>query len=159
MATARAKKAKAAAVKKSPPKKSAPLRKDVKAPSDTELSAVLGKAWTAWTKIVEAVEDRFAPLERVWFPSKTMPFGKYCRLMRGKRTFLYLLPANGELVVTVGLGERAYQLAMESSLPTGIKKMLTECKPYPEGRFIRMPVTARDAGIVVKLVELKTTPK
>jgi hypothetical protein len=152
----------AAATKKAKASKGAktgPASKAVTPPSDAELSAELGKAWSVWTKLVTAVEIKYAPLERLWFPSKTLAFGKYCRLMRKDRTFVYLLPEKGKLIVTVGLGERAYGLAMKSTLPAPVKKMLQECKVYPEGRFVRFPVKAADVPTIVKLVELKTTPK
>lgn len=139
--------------------KAGPASKAVTPPDDAALSAELGKAWSVWTKLVKAVETEFAPLERLWFPSKTLAFGKYCRLMRKDRTFVYLLPEKGKLMVTVGLGERSYGLAMKSTLPAPVKKMLQESKVYPEGRFVRFPVTAVDIPAVVQLVELKTTPK
>ena len=139
--------------------KAGPASKAVIPPTDVELAAELGKAWPVWTKVIAAVEKKFAPLERVWLPAKSIPFGKYCRLIRKKRTLLYLLPAEGEARVAVVLGERAFELAMASSLPDCIKKMLTESKVYPEGRFIRFSVTSGDVSTVVKLVEMKTTPK
>ena len=139
--------------------KSASVKKTVAAPSDAELKAQLGKAWSAWSKITAAVEARFAPLERVWFPAKTLSFGKFCRLMRKDRTFLYLLADKGEVKVTVVLGERAYGLAMKSTLPAPIKQMLKEAKVYSEGHCIHFPVSAADAPAVVQLVELKTAPK
>jgi hypothetical protein len=152
----------ATAAKKAKASKSAktgPASKAVTPPDDAALSAELGKAWSVWTKLVTAVEVEFAPLERLWFPSKTLALGRYCRLMRKDRTFLYLLPEKGKLIVAVVLGERAYGLAMKSTLPAAVKKMLQECKVYPEGRFVRFPVTAADIPAVVQLVELKTMPK
>jgi hypothetical protein len=164
MPTAAAKKSRAVAPKraKAAPARTAkvaPVRKDVKAPSDAELAEVLGEAWPVWTKLMAAMEQRFAPLERVWFPSKTLFFGKYCRLMRKDRTFLWLLPDRDELKVMIGLGDRAYHLAMESSLPERFKKMFSEAKVYAEGRFGRFAAKTSDVAAIVKSVELKTTPK
>lgn len=152
----------AAAAKKAKPAKggkSGPASKAVTPPSEAVLATFLGKAQSVWTKLTTAVEKEFAPLEQLWFPAKTLSFGKYCRLMRKDRTFLYLVPERGAVMVTVILGERAFGLAMESTLPTPIKQMLKEAKVYSEGHCIRFPVKAADVPVVVQLVQLKMTPK
>jgi hypothetical protein len=139
--------------------KSGPASKAIAPPDEAELAAFLGKAHSVWTKLATAVETQFAPLERLWFPAKTLAFGKYCRLMRKDRTFLYLVPEKGAVMVTVILGERAFGLAMESTLPAAIKQMLKEAKVYSEGHCIHFPAKAADVPAVLQLVELKTTPK
>lgn len=145
------------AKKRSTPSKKAPV--PAKSPTDAELKAVLGKAGGAWSAIVRAVEEKFAPLDKEWKPSK-LAFGRLCLLRHKKRTLLYLIPDKGQLLVAVVLGERAYELAMAASLPATIKKMLSEAKPYAEGRGIRFPVNSlSDVPVIAKLVEIKTTPK
>ena len=142
---------------KAPPSKKAPAL--AKAPADAELKAVLGKADAVWSAIVRAVEEKFAPLDKEWRPSK-LAFGRVCLLRHRKRTLLYLTPDKGQVLVAVVLGERAYELAMASSLPAAIKKMLSEARPYAEGRGIRFPVASlSDVPVVAKLVEIKTAPK
>lgn len=145
------------AKKQSTPSKKAPMQ--TKPPTDAELKAVLGKAGTVWSEIVRAVEEKFAPLDKEWKPSK-LAFGRVCLLQHKKRTLLYLIPDKEQFLVAIVLGERAYGLAMASSLPAAIKKMLSEARPYAEGRGIRFPVNSvSDIPVVAKLVEIKTTPK
>jgi hypothetical protein len=140
-------------------KQSTPSKKAPKPPADAELKAVLGKADAVWSGIVRAIEEKFAPLDKEWKPSK-LAFGRLCLLRYKKRTLLYLIPDKGQLLVAVVLGERAYELAMAASLPAAIKKMLSEAKPYAEGRGIRFPVNSlSDVPVIAKLVEIKTTPK
>jgi hypothetical protein len=130
-----------------------------KAPADAELKAALGKSAVLWAAVVEAVEAAFPPLEQEWRPSK-LDFGRMCLLRQKDRTLLYLLPMAGQLLVGVVLGERAYGLAMASALPAAIKKMLSDAKPYAEGRGIRFTVkSAKDVASVALLVKLKTAPK
>jgi hypothetical protein len=131
----------------------------VTTPTDAELQGVLGDAAPRWAAIVSAMEREFTPLDRVWKPSK-LAFGRMCLLQHKKRTLLYLIPQRGEVLVAVVLGERAYGLAMASSIPAAIKELLSEARPYVEGRGIRFPVrSARDVTTVTRLVELKTAPK
>ena len=77
-----------------------------------------------------------------------------------KRTLLYLTPDQGKVWIAVILGERAYGLAMASSLPAAIKKMFAEARAYAEGRGIRYSASSsRAIPVIAKLVEIKTTPK
>ncbi|MGO8697730.1 MAG: DUF3788 family protein [Limisphaerales bacterium] len=131
----------------------------VKPPTDPELKAVLGSANALWSDIVHAVEETIAPLQMEWKPSKT-EFGRMCLLQHKKRTLLYLTPGKEKVGIAMVLGERAYGLAMASSLPPVIKKMFSEAKPYAEGRGIRFSASSlTDVATIKRLVEIKTTPK
>ena len=130
-----------------------------KSPTDAELKAALGSADVLWSGIVQAVEDAVSPLDTEWKPSKA-EFGRICLLQHKKRTLLYLTPDKEKITVAIVLGERAYSLAMASSLPAAIKKMFSEARPYAEGRGIRFSVSSpSDLSTIKKLVEIKTTPK
>jgi hypothetical protein len=131
----------------------------VKSPTSAELKAVLGSADAVWSGIFRVVEDVVAPLNTEWKPSKT-EFGRMCLLQHKKRTLLYLTPEKEKVTVAIILGERAYGLAMTSSLPAAIKKMFSEARPYAEGRGIRFSVNSpSDISTIKTLVQLKTTPK
>jgi len=131
----------------------------VKSPTSAELKAVLGSADVLWSGIVRVVEEMVGPLNTEWKPSKT-EFGRMCLLQHKKRTLLYLTPEKEKVRVAIILGERAYGLAMASSLPAPIKKLFSEARPYAEGRGIRFSVSLpSDISTIKKLVELKTTAK
>jgi hypothetical protein len=131
----------------------------IKPPNETELRAVLNSGFDLWCAIIRVVEEVRAPLDRVWKPSKA-EFGRICLLQHKKRTLLYLTPDHDKVWIAIVLGERAYDLAMISSLPDAIKKMFSEAKPYAEGRGIRFPAdSSSQISLVKKLVEIKTTPK
>ena len=130
-----------------------------KSPTDAELKAALGSANVLWSGIVHAVEDAVSPLDTEWKPSKT-EFGRMCLLQHRKRTLLYLTPEKEQVRVAILLGERAYGLAMASSLPAAIKKLFSEARPYAEGRGIRFSVSSlSDISTIKKLVEIKIAPK
>jgi Protein of unknown function (DUF3788) len=131
----------------------------VKSPTDAELKEALGSADALWSDIVHVVEDAVSPLDTEWKPSKT-EFGRMCLLKHKKRTLLYLTPEKGKVRVAIVLGERAYGLAMASSLPAAIKRMFSDAKPYAEGRGIRFAVSSpSDISTIRKLVKIKTAPK
>lgn len=121
--------------------------------------AALGRAYPIWEGIVQVVEELASPLDIEWKASK-IAFGHVCLLRYKKRTLLYLLPEPASVTVAIVLGERAYGLAMASTLSAAIKQSLSEARPYAEGRGIRVPVnTTRDLATVRKLVAVKLTPK
>lgn len=131
----------------------------VKPPTDSEMKAVLGSAYALWSGIIRAIEEMVVPLDKQWKPSKA-GFGRICLLQHKKRTLLYITPDQEKVWIAIILGERAYGLAMASSLPAAIKKMFSEAKPYAEGRGIRFPVSSlSDIPMIKKLVEIKTMPK
>jgi hypothetical protein len=131
----------------------------MKAPTQNQLKATLGSAYPIWSGIIGAVEAAASPLYLTWKPSKA-EFGRICLLQHRQRTLLYVTPEKEKVTVAIVLGERAYRLAMASTLPAPIKKMFSEAKPYAEGRGIRFPVSSSSAiSVVEQLVKIKLTPK
>jgi Protein of unknown function (DUF3788) len=132
------------------------MSSNVEPPTKAELEAALGSAFPLWKAIVRVVEETCNPLIKEWKPSKS-EFGRMCLLQFKKRTLLYITPDIGKVWVAIVLGERAFQLAMASSLPEVIKNLLLEAKPYAEGRGIRFQVSSiKEIPIVGKLLEIKT---
>jgi hypothetical protein len=128
-------------------------------PTDAELKTILGPATAVWSRILCALEERFTPLEVQWRPSKAA-FGRICLARNKGRTLLYLTPDRGKIWIALVLGERAFNLAMASSVPAAIKKMFADSRPYAEGRGIRYAVDSLEAvPVISKLLEIKTTPK
>jgi len=143
--------------KKAAPRKKPPVTAEP--PTPKALNAFLGAAAPVWPEIVAAMKARFAPFDIEWRPWKELEFGCFCNLVRKGRRLISLLPKPGEIEVTIGLGERAYGLALESALPAKFKKLAREAKVYPEGRFIRFAAAASDIPHLVTLVECKLAPK
>lgn len=131
----------------------------VKTPTEAELKTVLGSAEALWSAIIRAVEAAVSPLDTEWKPSKS-EFGRICLLRHKQRTLIYLTPENEKVRIAIVLGERAYGLAMASSLPAAIKKLFLEAKPYAEGRGIRFSIRSlSEVSTIKKLVEIKITPR
>jgi hypothetical protein len=126
---------------------------EVRAPSGAELFAALGRSASAWPGIISGLEERFSPLESEW-QATSLAFGRMCVLRAQRRVLAYLTPMAGQLLVGVGLDERAYQAAQASALREAIKKMLSDTAPGREGRGIRFVVkTTADVAQVLLLAE------
>lgn len=125
-------------------------------PSRAELEEVLGSALPLWDGLIEAATAGHGPLELLWKVAKS-EFGCLCALRQKKRTLLYLTPDRGKIWIAIVLGERAFQLAMASSLPQVIKTLLLEARPYVEGRGIRFPSESQeDLPMIAELLRIKT---
>lgn len=131
------------------------MKTNVKPPTEADLRGALGSAFAVWTQIVARTEAMCAPIAATWKPSKT-GFGRMCLLQRKQRTLLYLTPDQGRIWIGIVLGERAFKVAMASTLPDSVKRLLREAKPYAEGRGIRFSVECMDdISSVVELLEAK----
>ena len=131
----------------------------IDAPSEVELKATLGKGFVLWSEIVRVVEEACTPIDPCWKPYKA-DFGRMCLLQHKKRTLLYITRDKATVWIAIVLGDRAYQLAMASSLPAAIKKKFSGARPYAEGRGIRFTVDSlKDIPTIAKLLEIKMTPK
>ena len=129
---------------------------NVQLPGKTELEDTLGSALPLWAGIIHRAETIYSPLTKLWKPAEA-EFGRMCLLQHKKRTLLYLTPDAGKVWIAIVFGERAFKLALSSSLPDGIKKLLLEARPYAEGRGIRFPISSpNDVSTVAKLLEIKT---
>jgi hypothetical protein len=130
----------------------------VETPRMTELKDALGAAWPLWNEVIQTVETICTPVTFAWKPFKT-GFGRMGLLQHKKKTLVYLTPDKGKIWVAIVLGERAFQLAMTSSLPQGIKNLFLEAKPYAEGRGIRYFVDSQsDIPTIANLIQIKITP-
>ena len=137
-------------------REASPMAVNAEPPGLAELEGVMGRAMPIWNGIISHAEAAYAPLMKTWKPSKT-GFGRMCLLQHNKRTLLYLTPDKDSVWVAIILGERAFQLAMASSLPDDLKKLLLEARPYAEGRGIRFAVHgSNDLASVARLLEVKT---
>ena len=128
------------------------------APTPQQLGAALKSAATLWDEIVATFSQAYAPLEVEWKAAKT-DFGAFCRLKHHRRTLLYLLPTPHSFEVAVVLGEKAAAAAANSPLPSRLKQLVADARPYVEGRGIRFHPTSSDVGTLLQLVELKLAPQ
>ena len=108
-------------------------------PTDKDLRSILGKAYTAWVRLIELVSDRIAPISQVWgFTSASTGWG--LRLKRNDRVILYMTPRENHFLVSFALGEKAVVAARACKLPTGLLKAIELAPKYAEGRGVRLEV-------------------
>jgi Protein of unknown function (DUF3788) len=117
-------------------------------PSDETLRATLAGTAGMWKELIARLAEHFPPVDVVWgFTSKKI--GWSARINHGKRTIVYLLPADGWFQVSLALGEKAAAAARASELRDAILPLIEAAPKYAEGRGIRFEIHPGDDDKVV----------
>jgi hypothetical protein len=124
-------------------------------PTDAELEAALGPAKPLWDQLLTDLADEYKIDVQEW-KSYSRKAGWSLRLIREKRTILYLSPCRGCFFVSFALGDKAIQAARQSRLPQQVIKIINEAKRYVEGTAVRIEVKKpKDVDIIKKLAAIK----
>jgi hypothetical protein len=109
------------------------------APGDADLAKALGPAKPVWEELICGLASRHEVATQEWrcYSPKA---GWALRLLRGKRTIVWLAPCNGCFRVAFILGDKALGAAKLLQLSARVRKALDEAVRYPEGNGIRLIV-------------------
>ena len=115
----------------------------------------MGDTKPLWDELVAHLETVYAPVTPEWKTSRTSPLG-FLRLIRKKRTILYLLPRNGHFLTAFVFGEKATAAVRASDVPAAVITELNAARVYAEGRGIRLETrTPQDVATMKKLAAIK----
>ena len=126
------------------------------APTEAEVAAVLAEAkpvWDAWLSELASLHGARTTEWKSYSPKA----GWSLRVLKGKRTIVWLSPRTGLFMAAFVLGEKAVAAAKASAaFPAGILQLLDEAPKYPEGRGVRIYIQkAADLDTARRLTELK----
>jgi hypothetical protein len=124
-------------------------------PSDADLNEALGLAKPSWDGLVTEMAAEHGVATQEW-KSYSPKAGWALRLLRGKRTILWLAPFKGSFEVLFILGGKALSAAHQSRLSALGRRALEQAKTYPEGTGVRLLVKGpRDIPTIKKIAVLK----
>ena len=124
-------------------------------PSAAALGRALGATQPLWDELVAHLEANYAPVTPEWKTARTSPLG-FLRLIRKKRTILYLLPRDGYFLTAFVFDEKATAAVRASDLPATVITELNAARVYAEGRGIRLETrTPQDVATMKKLAAIK----
>jgi hypothetical protein len=127
------------------------------APDESQLAAVLGRCKAVWDYLLEAIAEDHAPIEEGW-KFAGAKWGWSLRLVRKKRTVVYLTPGKKFFFVGFVLGEKAVAAVEASELPGEIKAAIRKAPKYPEGRGVRFEVRNKKTATAMRAIaKLKMT--
>jgi hypothetical protein len=107
-----------------------------KQPDDNDLAEVLGRSKRFWDDLIRHIILEYEPVTQVWGFYKSWSL----RLIRKKRTILYLIPCERYFLCAFVFGQKATEAARQSNLPKDVMKTINEAKVYAEGRGFRLEV-------------------
>ena len=120
-------------------------------PSDSELKAVLGEAYTGFQALVGRAGPGAAEWRRY---TKNSPW--LLKVTQGKCSLFYARPDSGHLKVTVLLGSRAVEAALAGLVSKRLHESIRKAKVYPEGRPVSVAIRRpSDLGKVEELIAAK----
>jgi hypothetical protein len=124
-------------------------------PSEPDLEKALGRAKPLWDQLVADLASEHDVTTREW-KSYSPKHGWSLRLMRGKRTIVWLVPYAGVFQVLFIFGEKALTAIRQAALPARVRRMLDQAPKYPEGTGLRFEITtAKDIAVVKTLAAIK----
>lgn len=110
------------------------------APSEADLTRALGVAKPTWDALLKHLADAVGASVHEWKSYNPKKWGWSLRVLRQKRTIVWLSPGNRRFDVLFILGEKAVAGARAARLPPRIKVALATAPRYPEGTGLRFAV-------------------
>ena len=124
-------------------------------PTETELGDALGPAGAVWDELLAKLAREHAADVHEW-KCHSPKWGWSLRILRKKRTIVWLSPSTGCFEVLFILGERAMQAARAAKLPKAVAQTLATAPKYPEGTGVRLAVKSpRSLGALKQLAAIK----
>src|SRR6185369_9227903 len=119
------------------------------------LTAALGRAKPVWDQLQTDMAEA-GGVDRHEWKCHSPKWGWSLRLLRKKRTILWLSPSTGYFQVAFILGDKAMQATRSARLPKRIVALLSKAPKYPEGTGVRIDVrSARDLPALKILAAIK----
>ena len=126
-----------------------------KKPKDDDLTEVLGRTEGLWIALVDHVSREYEPVTQEW-NFNGAKHGWSMKLVRKKRTILYLIPCRRYFLCAFVLGGKATEASRQSDLSPDVMKMINEAPVYGEGRGFRLEVRKKqDVEVMKKLAAIK----
>jgi hypothetical protein len=123
-------------------------------PSEAGLGEALGPAKAVWDELIAHMAAQGVTTQE--WKSYSIKHGWALRLLRGKRTILWLAPFAGCFEALFILGAKAVAAAKKSDLSTATLKVIEEAPKYPEGTGVRLLIKRpSDIPAVKKLAVIK----
>jgi hypothetical protein len=123
-------------------------------PAEADLGKALGPAKLVWDGLIADLVQQGVTIQE--WKSYSPKYGWSLRLLRKKRTIIWLSPCEGCFQVLFILGDRAVEAARGCGLSAGALAILDQAPKYPEGTGVRLLIKGpKDIPTVKKLAAVK----
>jgi len=126
-------------------------------PTSEEIRAAVSGALPLWDEVVQFIAQTYGVAGELKFYGRN--YGWALRFQKSGRNLVSMYPGNRCFTVQVIIGETLVGEAMELELGGQVRKAIEAAHPYPEGRWLYVPVTSRqEVKAVQQLLSLKAKP-
>jgi hypothetical protein len=126
-------------------------------PSLEEIQASLGLQWDTWQQLSQFVSDTYQSTGEFKFYGKN--YGWAVRYRKNGKALLSIYPAQSSFTVQIILSEAEIAQAQRSDLTQSTLDAIAAANPYPEGRWLFIPVkSAQDLKDVQNMLAIKAPP-
>ena len=128
-------------------------------PTEAEIGQAIGSKLPLWEALIRLIREKYPVQEDFKFLyGKDYGWGWRFRVKGQLLTSLY--PTLGGFTAQVNLSPEAIEKAQGMKLGRNVEQAIARAKPYPEGRWLFVPVeTQRDLKSVQSLLALRTETK
>lgn len=124
-------------------------------PPDADLAAALGDAKAVWDDLLATLARDGITTGHEW-KSYNAKWGWSLRVVKKKRTIVWLSPGRDGFTVLFILGDKAVAAARTAKLPRRVLAALAAAPKYPEGTGLRLVTkSARDLPALLRLATIK----
>ena len=128
-------------------------------PTDEEIAQAIGSKLTDWHELLRFIREHYPSDEDFTFLyGKKYGWARRFRIRKQLLTSLY--PAEGGFTVQINLGPEAIEQTQEMALGDNVQGVIAGAHPYPEGRWLFIPVkSADDIRDIKQLLALRVETK
>ena len=124
-------------------------------PTHAGFRAILGRSVGAWDEFETYLADTYGLRGGLHFMYGER-YGWALQFRRGGRLILAMYPNRGHFTLQVILSRAQVEAATTMALPGSVTRALAAARPYPEGRWLFIPVRSREGARELRpLVALK----
>lgn len=128
-------------------------------PTDAQVQEAIDARLPLWNALTECVQARYPVTEDFKFLyGKT--YGWALRFRVKGQLLVNLYPTRGGFTAQINLSSEAVEQALDMGLGQNAQQAIARARPYPEGRWLFVPVEAEDdLRDIQRLVALRATAK
>lgn len=126
-------------------------------PSSKEIESGVGSCRDVWRDLNLTIRQGYGSASELKYYGKN--YGWALRYRKGSKALVSLYPGVGSFTAQIILSESQVERARTTKLGKRVLGSIEAAHPFPEGRWLFLPVkTARDLQDVKKLLAIKSPP-
>ncbi len=128
-------------------------------PPEAQVLESIGARLPLWHDLIRAVRERYRVQEDFKF-LYGKSYGWASRFRVNGQLLISLFPTQGGFTAQINLSPEAIEKALSLNLSKNIQQAISRANPYPEGRWLFIPVeTEMDVVDVLRLVAMRAETK